>query len=56
MAKFTFTKNYMERQPGGKRRYKDWKAGHTYTMTKQHAEQLEADGYGHLEESDTSGD
>lgn len=51
MAKFTFTQNYMERQPGGKRRYKDWKAGRTYTMTKQHAEQLEADGRGKVEPS-----
>lgn len=48
MAKFTFTQDHMERQPGPKRHYKDWKAGETYIMTKEHAEQLEAQGKGHI--------
>ena len=56
MAKFTFTRGYLERQPGPKRRYKDWKAGQTYTMTKQHAEDLEAKGYGRIEESEPRAD
>lgn len=49
VAKFTFTKDYDEKQPGGKRRWKAWKAGQTYTMTRQHAEQLEAEGYGYTD-------
>lgn len=52
MAKFTFTKDHLERQPGPKRNYKDWKTGETYVMTKEHAEQLEADGYGQVSRDD----
>ena len=50
MAKFTFTQHYMERQPGPKRHYKDWRAGRTYTMTKDHAHQLQEKGYGRISE------
>lgn len=46
MAKFTFTRDLLERQPGPKRHYKDWKAGETYTMTREHATALEEQGYG----------
>lgn len=56
MAKFTFTRDYLERQPGPKRHYKDWRAGRTYTMTREHAEQLEAAGRGYLEEPAPRGD
>ena len=56
MAKFTFTRDYLERQPGPKRRYKDWKAGYTYIMTKQHAEDLGDKGYGRIEEPEPRGD
>lgn len=50
MAKFTFTRDYLERQPGPKRHYKDWRAGQTYTMTKQHAATLQEKGYGYINE------
>lgn len=50
MAKFTFTRDYMERQPGGKRHYKDWRAGETYVMTKEHATALQEQGYGFIPE------
>lgn len=48
MAKFTFTRDLLERQPGPKRHYKDWKAGETYTMTTAHAQELESNGYGKI--------
>ena len=57
MAKFTFTRDYFERQPGPKRRFKDWRAGETYTMTKDHAHQLQENCYGYLNDtSETMGE
>lgn len=48
MARFQFTRDYLERQPGPKRHFKDWKAGETYTMTREHAEALREAGYGKI--------